>query len=110
VRARPVYHQQLAFQSDGADHRQMVAAEVLMHDGHLTHRGIGAHHARQKVEARLIHKQNRSTLLYGPFLSSGQRSSFQWLMVSSSRCLARRIGFCKESPNALTSRLTCAGW
>jgi hypothetical protein len=56
-----------------------------MQDGRLTHRVIGTHHARQKVKPRLIHKQNRSALLYGPFLSSGQRSSFQCLMASSSR-------------------------
>src|SRR5215208_4368497 len=80
-----LHHQELALQSDGADHRQMIARKVLMQDGRLTHRGIGAHQARQKVEARLIHKQNRSALLYGPFLSSAQRSSFQRRMASSSR-------------------------
>jgi hypothetical protein len=79
-------------------------------DGRLAYRSVGAHYRGQKVEARLIHKQNRPALLYGPFLSSGHLSSFQRLIASSSRCLARGIGFCKESHKALSSRLTCAGW
>ena len=105
-----LHHEELALQGDGADYREVVTAEVLVQYGSLAHRSIGAHHRGQKVEARLIDKQDRSSLLYGPFLSSGQRSSFQRLMASSSLWLARRTGFCKESPSALTSRLTCAGW
>src|SRR3712207_1576830 len=105
-----VHHQQLALQGDAADYREMVAAKVLVQDGRPAHRGVGAHYRRQQVKSRLIHEQNGPALLYGPFFSSGQRSSFQLLMAFSSRWFARRSGFCKESPSALTSRLTCAGW
>ena len=62
---------------------EVIARKLLMQDGCLAHRSVGAHYSRQKVEARLIHKQDRSALLYGPFFSSGQRSSFQRLMASS---------------------------
>src|SRR3712207_227865 len=105
-----LHHVKLALQADGADHREMIAREFLLQDGRLAHRGVATNHSGQRVEARLVHKQYGSTLLYGTFFSSGQRSSFQRFIASSSRWFARRIGFCRESPSALTSRLTCAGW
>src|SRR5215212_1124140 len=76
---------EFALHGDGADHGQMIARKLLVEDGRLTHRGVGAHYRRQKVKPRLVHKQDSPALLHGPFLSSSQRSSFQRLIASSSR-------------------------
>jgi hypothetical protein len=42
-----LHHVKLAFHAAGADHRQMIACKVLMQDGSLAHRGIGAHYRGQ---------------------------------------------------------------
>src|SRR5829696_5587271 len=83
---------------------------MLLEDGRLSHRSVSANHCRKQVEARLIGKHYGSAFLQRPFLREGHFFSFQCSMASSSRCSARRCGFCKESPNARTTRLTCAGW
>jgi hypothetical protein len=44
------------------------------------------------------------------FLTAGQRLLSQSSMASSSRCRARRIGFCWLQPQARRIRLTWAGW
>src|SRR5215204_1302433 len=99
-------HVELAIEGDGAHRRKVISAEVLLEDGRLSHRSVSANHRRQQVEARWISEQDRSTFLHGPLFSSGHVSCFQFSIASSSRWLARRFGFCSESPSALTRRLT----
>jgi len=48
-----LHHVKLALQGDATDHRQMIARKLLVQDGCLAHRGVGAHYRGQKVEARL---------------------------------------------------------
>src|SRR5215207_3380560 len=105
-----LHHQQLSLQGDAAHRREMIARELFAKDGRLPDRSVGAYHRWQLVEAGLVHEHDRAPFLQGPFLSTGQRSCFQRLMAFSSRWFARRAGFCKESPNALSTRLTCAEW
>jgi hypothetical protein len=62
----------------------MIAPKLLVQDGPLAHRGVGAYYRRQKVVPRLVHKQDSLALLYGPFLSSGQRYSHRALAHAQS--------------------------
>src|SRR5215203_5888750 len=102
-------HVELAFEGDGAHRREVISCELLLKDGRLSHRGVGANHHRQQVEARLIGEHYGPAFLLRPFLREGHLSSFQRSMASSSRWLARRCGFCKLCLKALSKRLTCAG-
>src|SRR3954451_22521992 len=103
-------HQQLSLQGDTTHGREVIARKLLIKNGRLAHRGVGAHNSGKQVEAALIHEHYRPTFRERPFFSSGQRFSFHSSMAFSSRCLARRSGFCKEKPSLFRIRLTCAGW
>jgi hypothetical protein len=46
-----LHHVKLALQADTADHREMIARELLVQDGCLAHRSVGTHYCRQQVEA-----------------------------------------------------------
>jgi len=87
------HQQQGAIQGDAADRRYMVSAERYTQDGGLTTRCIGAYQGRQKVEARFIYPDDRSTFFLSPFFTAGQRSVYHASMAASSRWVARRIGF-----------------
>jgi hypothetical protein len=85
---------------------KVISREVLLEDGRLSHRGIGANHHGQQVEARLVAEDYGRALLQRPFFREGHFSSFQRSMVSSSRWFALRCGFCKLCLRALSKRLT----
>src|SRR3954464_12669579 len=75
-------HQQLSLQGDTAHGREVIARELLVEDGRLAHRGVGAYDAGKQVEAALIHEHYRPILLQSPFFSCGQRFSVHSLMAS----------------------------
>src|ERR671912_1515202 len=99
-------HVELAFESDGAHRRKVISGEILLQNGRLSYRGVGANHHGQQVEARLISEHYSPALLQGPFFREGHRSSFQRSMASSSRWFARLLGFCKLCLKAFSKRLT----
>src|SRR3954447_7820192 len=79
-------HQQLSLQGDTAHRREVIARELLVKDGHLAYRSVGAYDGgKQQLEATLIHEHYRSTLHERPFFSSGHRFSVHSWMASSSR-------------------------
>jgi len=57
-----LYHVELAIEGDGAHRRKVISGEVLLEDGRLSHRSIGANHHGQQIEARLVAED------YGPAL------------------------------------------
>src|SRR5918995_1816885 len=60
-------HVELALKSYATHHREVITAEMLMEDGRLSHRSVGANHHRQKIEARLIAEHYGSAFLQCPF-------------------------------------------
>src|SRR5919107_2068366 len=101
-----LHHVEFAIEGDGAHGGEVISREVLLEDGRLSHRSVGANHHRQQVEARLIGEHYGPAFLLRPFLREGHLCSFQCSMASSSRWLARRCGFCKLCLKALSKRLT----
>jgi hypothetical protein len=85
---------ELALRGDGTDGREMITGAPLPQDGRLAHRGIGPDDTRQGVEPRFIYKEDGLALGFCPFLMARQVSSRQCAMAASSRCRARRAGFC----------------
>src|SRR5215212_2946141 len=93
-----------------ADDREMIAGTGHPEDRRLPPRGVGAHQARQQIEAGLVYPDNRTPLALGFAKRAGQRSVHHWVMAVSLRWVARRIGFCTLQPISRRSRLICAGW
>lgn len=85
---------------------KVITAEMLMEDGCLSHRSVGANHHGQKIEARLIAENDGSAFLQCPFFRAGHFFSFQLSIASSSLWSALRSGFCKLNLNFLSKRLT----
>ena len=77
-------HVGLAFERDAAHRRKVLPGEPLLEYGGLADRGIGAHHRRKQVEARLIAEYDSLALFQRPFLRDGHLSCFQFSMASSS--------------------------
>ena len=46
-----LHHVELAIEGDGAHGGEVISREVLLEDGRLSHRSVGANHHRQQVEA-----------------------------------------------------------
>lgn len=92
---RAVLHHrvQLALWREGTDRGQVGIGEQVTQDRCLSNGCVGPYDHRQQIEARFVHEHQRVALCYGFFCSSGQRSSCQRRIASSSRCRARRIGF-----------------
>src|SRR5215208_7047503 len=99
-------HVELAIERDATHRRKVISREVLLEDGCLSHRSIGANHHRQQIEARLVAEEYGPALLQRPFLREGHFFCFKLSMFSSSRCSARRCGLCKLCLRALSKRLT----
>jgi len=100
---------ELALGGDGTDRGQMVAGTPLPQNGGVAYRGIGADDAGQGIEPGFIDEENRLPLGLCPLLSAGQVSSRQRAMAASSRCRARRTGFCGLQRSAFNKRPTWTG-
>jgi hypothetical protein len=101
---------QLALKRDRGKRRQMVAGPSLPQDRGLAHRGIRADHTGQGIETRFVYEKDALPLGLCPLLSAGQVSCRQQAMADSSRCRARRAGFCGLHRSALSKRPTWTGW
>src|SRR4029453_14186311 len=101
-----LHHVEFAIEGDGAHGGEVISREVLLEDGRLSHWSVGANHHRQQIEARLVGKHYGPALLQRPLLREGHFFCFQLSMASSSRCSARRCGFCKLCLRAFSKRLT----
>src|SRR5215210_2822293 len=99
-------HVELALKSYATHRREVSAGEMLMENGCLSHRSVGANHHGQKIEARLIGKHDGSAFLQCLFFREGHFSSFQCSIASSSLWSALRSGFCKLNLNLPNKRLT----
>jgi hypothetical protein len=97
---------EFSLRGDGADGREMITRPPLPQDGSLAHRGIGADDTGQGIKPRFVYEQDCLLLRLRPFLRAGQVSSRQWAIAASSRCRARRAGFCGLQRMAWHKRLT----
>src|SRR3954464_3072180 len=66
-------HQQLSLKGDTAHGREVITRELLVEDGCLAHRSVGAHEAGKQVEAALIHEHYRPNLPQGPLSEKAPR-------------------------------------
>jgi hypothetical protein len=100
---------QLALRRDRTDGREVITRPPLLENGRLAYRGIGTDDTGQGIEPRFIDEEDRLPLGFCPLLRAGQVSSRQWVMAVSSRCRARRAGFCGLQRSALSTRPTWTG-
>jgi hypothetical protein len=84
--------EQAPIQRDGADDREVVVGEGHAQDGGLATWRPGTHGHRQQIEARFVYPDDGCSLFVRPFLSVGQRSSYQVAILAASRCVARVMG------------------
>jgi hypothetical protein len=82
----------------------MVASPPLLQNGCLAYWGIGADRTGQGIEPGFIDEENRLPLGLCPLLSAGQVSSRPRAMAASSRCRARRAGFCGLQGSVFSKR------
>jgi hypothetical protein len=82
-----------ALMSQAADNGQMIAGTGHPENRRLAPRRVGAHQARQHIEAGLVYPDNRTPLALGFAKRAGQRSVHHWAMAASLRWVARRSGF-----------------
>ena len=99
-----------ALRRDGTDGREVIAGAPFPQDGCLAHRRVGAHDTREGIKPRLVYEEEGLRLGFRPLLMAGQLSSRHWAMAASSRCRARRAGFCGLQRRALHKRPTWRGW
>jgi hypothetical protein len=92
-------HQQLALRGYRANDREMIACQRHMQGWRLPTRGVTAYHSGQQVETGFVYPDDDSSLAQALFLSVGQRSEYQAAIASSSRWVARMIGFCGVQPS-----------
>jgi hypothetical protein len=97
---------QLARRRYRTDGREVVTRPPLSENGRLAYRGIGTDDTGQGIEPRFIDEEDRLPLGLCPPLRAGQVSSRQRVMAVSSRCRARRAGFCGLQRSALSNRPT----
>jgi hypothetical protein len=95
---------------DGTDRREVVTGPPFLQDRRLTYWGIGSNDTGQGIKSRLVDEQDRLLLCFGPFLMAGQVSSRQCAIAASSRCRARRAGFCGLQRIMAHKRPTWRGW
>lgn len=109
-RLPPLLDQQPARVRQRADDREVIAGTGHAQDGRLAAWRVGAHQARQQIEAGLVYPDNRTPLALGFAKRAGQRSVHHWAMAASLRWVARRIGFWTLQSSSRRSRLIEAGW
>ena len=100
------HHQQGLIHGDAADGRQVVSGEWGSQNRGLALGSVGPHDRGQGIEAALVYPDDSSTFFLGPLFTSGHRSVYHCLMASSSRWVARRVGFWTLQPISFRSRLT----
>lgn len=101
---------EFAPQRDGTDGREVVTGPPSLQDRRLTYGGVGSNDAGQGIKPRLVDEQDRLLLRLSPLLMAGQVSSRQCAIATSSRCRARRAGFCGLQRIMAHKRPTWRGW
>lgn len=93
----------------GDDGDLLIAAPPLSQERWVAAQAPGAAHQRGHEHAGFVDEDDRGAQARGVFFTRGQSCSIQARMRSSSRSIARRVGFCGEKPRPWSMRLTCAG-
>ncbi len=102
-RSRPV--------GQSPNHREVVpAAEPMGQDRRLAARRPGPTDRRALGEATLVDEDERRPPARGFFFSAGHVVFTQRWIASSSRSLARVVGFCSDQPSWRITRHTWPGW
>lgn len=96
-----------AQRSDDGD--LLITATPLSQQRCVAAQAPGATHQRRHEHAGFVDEYDRGSQARGVFFTRGQSCSIQARMRSSSRSIARRVGFCGEKPRPWSMRLTCAG-
>ena len=97
------HQQEGPLHGDAADGRHVVSGQRDSQDGSLTAGGIGAYQTGQEVKTTLVYPDDSSTFFLGPLFMAGHCSVYHLLMASSSRWVARRIGFWTLQPISFRS-------
>jgi hypothetical protein len=100
---------QLALRRNRTDSREVITRPPLPENGGLTYGGIGTDDTGQGIKPRFIDEEDGLPLGLCPLLRAGQVSSRQRVMAVSSRCRARRAGFCGLQRSAFSTRPTWTG-
>ena len=85
-------HVQPVIGRDATNGRQMIVGQGVMQERCLAYGRMAPPDRRQEIESRFIDPHQCSLLGYGLFLTSGQRSSCQRAIASSSRWRTRQKG------------------
>lgn len=93
-----------AQRGDGGDF--LVGAGTLAQDGRAASRVPGAAHQRRHQQTGFVEEDQRRSQACGVFFTLGQSCWTQLRMRSSSRSIARRVGFCGENPRPCKRRPT----
>lgn len=88
------------------DHGHAVVALPVVEERRLPARRPRPPHRRDQEEARFVDEDEVGTQPRGVFFTRGQSRVFQRVMAASSRCNARRSGFCAVQPRRWRSRPT----
>jgi hypothetical protein len=95
----------------GPDHREGIpAAEPVGQDRCLPARRPGAADRWALGEAALVDEDDRRPVMRGVFFRAGHVVFTQRWIASSSRSLARVVGFCNDQPSWCITRHTWPGW
>ncbi len=107
IQRDPIASRRDAHGGDGRD--LAVRACALAQQRRVSAQTPGATHQRGHEQARFVDKHQCGTQAGGVFFTRGQSCSIHAWIRSSSRSIARRVGFCGEKPRPCNRRLTCAG-
>jgi hypothetical protein len=94
---------------DAGDDRERFPVEVKLEDGCLPARRLGTPPMRPLAQAAFVYEDDRSVLVLGFFLISGQRLRFHSSIKPSLRSRARPTGCCTLQFNCRRMRQTCPG-
>ena len=89
----------LGAQRHARDHGEAIMPLPMPQDRRVSAWCPRAPHRRNQQEPRLVDEDEMGAQPRGVFFSRGQAVRFQAAMAASSRCSARRSGFCGVQPN-----------
>lgn len=80
------------------DDRHAIMCLPVAQDRRLAARRPGAAHGGDQEEARFVDEDEVGPQPRGVFFTRGHSRAFHWVIAASSRCSARRSGFCGVQP------------
>src|SRR5690348_2225279 len=103
------WHEKLSIGSDASNHRKMLMAQFHGQGRRLSSWSIRPYQHGEQRKSGLVYKDDGALFLFGFFLTSSQRCSFQAWIAASSRWLASFLGFCGLDLSSCSRRRQCPG-